>query len=256
MFLIEYSDIVLRFLKFQYIIVKQDKMKKILVITYALDDEVDILTLEHIKDECQEKWLNGLRPLKRFFQNHTNIKDREVVFVRTGVGKVASYQMLRMVFDLTKKYTGGDAEVTVLNIGTAASVLEDPGILVNPSRFIDRDLIKIGGGYIDKIEYQIGPDTAEGNRAYSCNSGDTFVTCEGDAWQMDDGFVAVCDMEAFQQALLCDLYNGFTVEFHCWKFITDKIGENSLGNWKEMLPEAREELTVIAMDFIEDFYRS
>lgn len=231
-------------------------MRKILVITYALDDEVDILTLEHIKDQCQEKWLNGLRPLKRFFQKHTNIKDREVVFVRTGVGKVNSYKMLKMVFDITMKYTGGNAEVTVLNIGTAASLFEEPGVVVNPSRFIDRDLVKIGGEYLDKSEYWVGPDTVEGNRVYSCNSGDTFVTNAEDAYQMRDGFTAVCDMEAFQQAALCSKFKGFPVEFHCWKFITDKIGENSLGNWKEMLPEACNTLTSIAMDFVEDLYKS
>ncbi len=233
--------------------------RKILIVTYALEDEVDSIVLQHYKDECEKAWLSGLRPINRYFQKRSNIKDREVVFVCTGVGKVNSYRMLKMVLDITKRYCDRNAEVTVLNLGTAASLNEEPGILVNPSRFIERDLVKIGSEYLSKSEYQIGPDSWEGEgRAYSCNSGDTFVTNPEDAHQMRDGFTAVCDMEAFLQAELCSNYKAFSkpIQFVCWKFITDKIGENSIGDWKSMLPEANTQLTAIAMDYINDTYIS
>lgn len=239
-------------------------MKKILIVTYALNDEVDILSLEGVKQEYQKKWLDSLNPVKRFMQKYTNVlmKDREVVFCRTGIGKVNSYGTLKRVLDITKSYVDRcsdleNTEITVLNIGTAASVNEEPGILVWPTRFIDRDLVKIGDKYMEKSEYWIGADASStGKKEYSCNSGDTFVTDPEEAYQMRDGFTAVCDMEAFQQARLCQTYFKKPIEFICVKFITDKIGDNSIDDWKDMLDEARDELTRIAQMYICDLYEN
>lgn len=233
-------------------------MKKILIITYALNDEVDILSLEKTKDECEKNWLDRLKPIRRFIQKHSLLKDREVVFCETGVGKVNSYSTLKIVLETTKRYIERysdleETEITVLNIGTAASVNEEPGIVVWPSRYIDRDLVKIGGKYLEKSEYWIGAET--GNKEYSCNSGDTFVTDPEGAYQMRDGFTAICDMEAFQQARLCMAYPKKPIDFICVKFITDKIGDNSMKDWEEMLEEARNELTNIASWYICDTYR-
>lgn len=235
-------------------------MNKILIITYALNDEVDILSLKGVKQEQQKKWLDSMKPIKRFIQKHSGIKDIEVVFCRTGVGKVNSYKSLKTVLDITKKYTEKytdleKTDITVLNIGTAASLLEDTGMVVFPSRYIDRDLVNVGDKYLEKSEYQIGQDTNNGkSKKYSCNSGDTFVTDPEGAHQMRDGFTAVCDMEAFQQARLCMAYPKKPINFICAKFITDKIGDNSVKDWEEMLGEARKELTDIARQYICNIY--
>jgi adenosylhomocysteine nucleosidase len=195
-----------------------------------------------------------MKPIKRFVQKHSRIKENEVVFCRTGVGKVNSYKHLKKILDITKDYVGDqEYEITVLNIGTAASVNEKPGTVVWPSRYIDRDLVRIGDKYLEKSEYWIGAET--GNKEYSCNSGDTFVTNPEEAYQIRDGFTAVCDMEAFQQARLCMAYPKKPINFVCAKFITDKIGDNSVKDWEDMLGEARKALTYIASRYICDTYR-
>lgn len=242
--------------------------KEVLIFTYALDDELDKAAIEEVVNHQEKMNEINLGVIGNLFKkiSMSKMKDREVVLCKTGVGKVNSTALLRDILDITMEYGKKYADrlkITVVNLGTAASALEEPGIIVNCNRFIDRDIVRISGNkYINECDWLAGDTrdfSSEGNHKsrYSCNTGDRFVTDIEDAHQMRDGWIAVCDMEAFPQKRLCNYYSnkyGVEINFICNKFITDKIGENSISNWDEMLPEAKDELTKLAMDYVRDFY--
>ena len=250
--------------------------KKILIVTYALPEELDVDALKEVQRDQENFLVSKMNWFQKWMRRHSQMKDIEVVFVKTGVGKLNSYTTLRKVLKITRDMAPADAEITVLNLGTAASANEDIGIIVNPKRFLDRSLVHLkDSGYLIEDDYVVPeefldledctepvpePDYEEflpetGERRYSCNSGDTFATTVEDAYQLRDGWTAVCDMEAFAQAKLCSTYPG-KIKFICWKYITDKIGENSLSVWEETLQEANVELTRIGMDYIREIYNS
>lgn len=252
--------------------------KQILVITYAVPEELEVGKVLEVVNEQKRNWIeNRIDWFKRLkVKMNRRYYDKEVVLVETGIGKVNSYKELKMIVDLAADYLGRDTEITVLNLGTAASMNEGIGSVVECNRFIDRDLIRIGYG--DNGDYTIytvdgtprflsemddRPDNDLGGKfsfGYSCNSGDTFVTNPEEAHQMRDGWTAVCDMEGFSQAKLISesLYKfSEPIKFHCIKYITDKIGEdNTVEGWKEELPAACISLTKTAMEYIRDFYNS
>lgn len=235
--------------------------KEVLIITYAIEDELDISSIKEVIDyqERENKKTSRCRILDLFTPK---MKDKEVVFCKTGVGKTNSIALLREILDTTFKYGGKDTKVTVLNLGTAASVLEEVGMVVECKRFIDRDLIRLSGSkYVNECDYISGSkeEYNDGAKRYSCNTGDQFATDPDEAHQMRDGWIAVCDMEAFPQKRYCDYYSkktGMGIRFVCHKFISDKIGDNSVAGWEEVLDEARLELTVLAMDYVREFYKS
>lgn len=245
--------------------------KRLLIITYAVQEELDATDVLMTANQCKKKWfdrrLGCLDRLKvRLDRRHY---DKDVVLVETGIGKVNAYSELESILEGAYWYAGTKTRVSVLNVGTAASMNANIGDVVTCSRFIDRDLAKIGYGSIDDYTLYLDSrnavvpssriaQTNEYPCRFSCNSGDTFVTNPEDAHQMRDGWTAVCDMEGFAQARAVEesghLFNN-PVEFRCIKYITDKIGEdNSLESWEEELPAARMCLTGVVKKAVEDFY--
>jgi Nucleoside phosphorylase len=66
-----------------------------------------------------------------------------------------------------------------------------------------------------------------------CSTGDQFVT-------EPQGDEDVFDMEAFAYSRVCRLLN---IPFVAVKYVTDRIGENSVKVWSDKLHDARQELT-------------
>ena len=71
-----------------------------------------------------------------------------------------------------------------------------------------------------------------------CSSGDNFVTekvTQGD----------VVDMEAFAIAKVCKLNS---VDFLCYKYVTDSADENASKDWKQLVAEGEKEYFKIIKD--------
>ena len=225
-------------------------MNKILVITYAVDEELDRSSIEK-KNVEQYNFFNDSKTL--FHRIIDNIKTggdhREVVLLKTRIGKTNTSSALSSALALCK-HIYKNPEITVLNVGTAASVDIGVGSVVECLRFEDRDLLKLDYG--DKRDHIIDFTTANtpDYDMVRCLSGDSFVTSDADIDKNDD-FMSVCDMEAFSQARVCQI---FGVKFICYKYVTDHIGTNSVHDWEKELPSARKVLTDICLDSIEEFY--
>ena len=159
-----------------------------------------------------------------------SIKDAEMTFLRTGMGKVLS------AFNLTKALCENKYDL-VLNVGTAGTLNHNVGDVFVCHRFIDRDMEKIELPKVcSDISFpnNVGIDFIDNyDKVGVCNTGDSFVTVaahfNGD----------VVDMEAFAQAQVCKEMN---VNFVSVKYITDIIGQNSGEIWLDKLRDARETL--------------
>lgn len=160
----------------------------------------------------------------------------QVISVQTGVGKTKS------TYNLTKKIMEERPDF-VLNVGTAGTVSHCIGDIFVATHFVDRDYEAINRpGIIYEIE---GKPLMGGNSqlldwisAYPklgvCNTGDTFVT------QIDSLTGDFVDMEGFSQAFVCQ---EMGIPFLSVKYITDRIGENSVEAWENKLADAREALS-------------
>lgn len=156
----------------------------------------------------------------------------ETMPLRTGVGKVASAALL------TRAIMKHSPDL-VVNVGTAGTVAHEVGTIVVCDRFVDRDLQLAS---LPGIEWMI--DYGSAVRTFLspdcrlpigvCNTGDSFVTrVPADA---DD----VYDMEAYAQAYVCRMTG---VPFFAIKYVTDRIGQNSVKHWEDKLADAREALS-------------
>ena len=126
----------------------------------------------------------------------------QVRYCETGIGKVnAALAVCEAVRDAQLDL--------VLNVGTAGSVTHAVGSIVACGRFIDRDMMQLK-------EFGV-PYT-----------GDTFVT---QVIEQAD----VVDMENFAVAEVC---RRAGIPLVSVKYITDRIGENSVQHWEEKLHEA------------------
>jgi len=156
----------------------------------------------------------------------TNLdQQKHFVFCKTGVGKVsAALQVSAAIV----KYQPN----LVLNIGTAGSVRHDVGTIHLCNEFIDRDMEKaaaFGVPYHEIFEKQQSALPDSWKFTAICNTGDTFLT-------EADGHGDVFDMEAFAIARACRFHG---IPFAAIKYVTDKIGENSIQHWEEKLSDAK-----------------
>ncbi len=160
------------------------------------------------------------------------IEGYQVISVHTGVGKIKS------TFHLTKKIIEEKPDY-VLNVGTAGTVSHRIGDIFVATHFVDRDYEAINRpGIIYEIEGKPlmgdNPGLLHWVSKYPklgvCNTGDTFVT---QITSLTGDFV---DMEGFSQAFVCKELN---VPFLSVKYITDRIGENSVEAWENKLADAR-----------------
>ena len=164
------------------------------------------------------------------------IEGYQVISVHTGVGKIKS------TFHLTKKIIEEKPDY-VLNVGTAGTVSHRIGDIFVATHFVDRDYEAINRpGIIYEIEGKPlmgdNPGLLHWVSKYPklgvCNTGDTFVT---QITSLTGDFV---DMEGFSQAFVCKELN---VPFLSVKYITDRIGENSVEAWENKLADARRSLS-------------
>lgn len=160
-----------------------------------------------------------------------SIKNAEITFVCTGIGKTKS------AMKLTEAICNNRPDL-VLNMGTAGSIHHKVGDIFICNNFIDRDFqrVKLPG-----IVFEIGFDAdledeficnfiSQQKKVGTCNTGDSFVT-EIESLDGD-----VVDMEAFAQAVVCKEFNLPLISV---KYITDIIGQNSVQHWEDKLADAR-----------------
>jgi adenosylhomocysteine nucleosidase len=149
-----------------------------------------------------------------------------VSFCQTGVGKVNA---ALAVYDAVLQHQPD----VIMNVGTAGSLLHEVDSIVVSSRFVDRDMEKCKDFGVD-FEHDFNDEIAriplfsDWNTHHCCNTGDSFVT---HAIDNADAF----DMENFAVAALC---KRKSIPFLSVKYITDKLGENSVKHWEDKLEDA------------------
>jgi len=158
-----------------------------------------------------------------------------VIYCETGIGKVNA---VLAVYDLVERYKPD----LILNIGTAGSIKHEIGSVLVCGRFKDRDLEKckeLSVEYNHDFTKELAkiPLISSWDFQYLCNTGDSFITEK----IIDDA--DVYDMENFAVATLCKQKNIPLVSV---KYVTDKIGENSIQDWESKLSYAK----VILEDFL------
>lgn len=166
-----------------------------------------------------------------------NIPHCEVKYVRTGIGKVKS--TMRLMDALAHEQPD-----IVINMGTAGTVLHKVGDVFVCRKFIDRDLEKVS---CLNLQFEVDSSALLQQRGYCskwlpqgvCNTGDSFLTETGQS--TGDVF----DMEAFAQAQVCEVKG---IPFISVKYVTDKIGENSIQHWEDKLADARQALILFFQD--------
>ena len=151
-------------------------------------------------------------------------------YCRTGVGKVSAAIAVEASIE---KY---QPEI-VINIGTAGSVEYQVGSIHLCKKFIDRDMEKLQvygvpfkEDFTDDLRFL--PFFKDWNFDSVCNTGDSFLTST-------DGNGDIFDMESFAVAKVCRKHK---VPFIGVKYVTDKIGENSVKHWEDKLSEAQSAL--------------
>lgn len=152
----------------------------------------------------------------------------------TGMGKVAA------ALSLTQRMLTDPVPDLVLNVGTAGTLQHAVGDILVCDHFFDCDLQ--GGGALGLIyEHSTAgqypwPFVSQKNgkpcaETFAVNTGDSFVTTVETPLPGD-----TIDMEAFAAAMVCQ---HFGVPFLAVKYITDVVGQNSVGEWRDRLAQAR-----------------
>lgn len=164
-----------------------------------------------------------------------------VHYCQTEVGKVNA--AVNVFAALTEMNNNGGLPQLVLNIGTAGSVSHAVGSILACADFYDRDMARLKEfGIIHQHDFSAAVKNLTHEQAWlaqldirhTCNTGDSFVTEPID-------HADVVDMENFATAVVCARLN---IPLLSIKYITDKIGENSIAHWQEQLDQARTELQV------------
>ncbi|MGB0720068.1 MAG: nucleosidase [Bdellovibrionales bacterium] len=161
--------------------------------------------------------------------------------LHSGIGKVNA------AYALTKRIAQKRPDI-VINMGTAGSRKHAGGAIVNPTRFVQRDMDVTALGFPkfqtpfsnDPIEIHHGMRVA----AYPdgvCGTGDNFdASYEAAAFD-------VVDMEAYALALICKREE---IPFLCLKYISDGADDDAHADWNAALLKTAKALK-IALDGIE-----
>lgn len=153
--------------------------------------------------------------------------------LHTGIGKVnASY-------GLAKRIVQERPEV-VVNMGTAGSRLHAGGSIINPTRFVQRDMDVTPLGF-EKFQTPFSNDPIEiehGIRVDNliggvCGTGDNFDASEA------AGAFDVVDMEAYALALICKRED---IPFLCLKYVSDGADDEAHNDWNAALHHAAKKL--------------
>lgn len=156
--------------------------------------------------------------------------ENDLHLITTGLGKSRSmYALTKALHD--HSFNG------VINIGTAGSARWDIGDIIVSYSFVDRDLAACSlATSICRQKFDRWLDIPSIINKIECL--DNFVVSTGDSFVTSSLNIEedAVDMEAFAQAMVCHEEN---VPFLSVKYITDKIGNNSIKSWSERLCEAR-----------------
>lgn len=134
----------------------------------------------------------------------------------TGVGKVnAALTAARLI----EKH----APKRIWNFGTAGGITVEGG-LHRCTRFVQRDMLVTALGFRPgETPFEESITLHLGDHGLTCSSGDSFVTDPALHLPAD-----VVDMEAYALAKACA---HARVEFHCYKFISDRADGSSSSDW-------------------------
>lgn len=160
----------------------------------------------------------------------------KIEYLITGIGKTNT------AYYLTKKLIETNPDF-VLNVGTAGTLSHNVGDIFVATNFIDRDyatiklpgiIYEIDGNLLIEKQINLKNWLQTYNKKGTCSTGDTFVM------EASDFTADFVDMEAYSQAFIC---KQLGIPFLSVKYITDKIGENSIKHWEDKLDDARKTLT-------------
>ncbi len=150
----------------------------------------------------------------------------QVRYCETGIGKVnAALSVYAAVREQRPDW--------ILNIGTAGSATHAVGSILACGRFLDRDMAQVKEFGVP-YWYDFSAELAQIalcrslDYAHVCNTGDSFVT---EVIAQAD----VVDMENFAVAAVCAREG---IPLLSVKYITDRIGENSVQDWADQLHQA------------------
>jgi adenosylhomocysteine nucleosidase len=134
----------------------------------------------------------------------------------TGVGKVnAALNAARLIEKHRPR--------RIWNFGTAGGITVEDG-LHRCTRFLQRDMLVTALGFSPgQTPYEDAIALELGKGGLTCSSGDSFVTDSSLHLPAD-----IVDMEAYALAKACHLAG---VEFHCYKFISDRADGASSSDW-------------------------
>ena len=150
----------------------------------------------------------------------------QVRYCETGIGKVnAALAVYAAVREQRPDF--------VLNVGTAGSATQAVGSILACGRFLDRDMEKVKEFGVP-YWYDFSADLARidlcrwVDYSHVCNTGYSFVT---EVIAQAD----MVDIENFAVAAVCQREG---IPLLSVKYITDRIGENSVQDWEDKLHEA------------------
>ena len=190
---------------------------------------------------------------KTFYE--TTIKGKNVVIVRSGVGKVNSALTCQMLID---KYNVS----TVINVGVSGSVDNslDIGDIVVADKLVQHDFDVTGFGrklgeiegigiYIETNPKLIDLFKDKDVRIGCIASGDKFVTKLSDKNFIRETFNALCvEMEGASIAQVCLLNN---IDFIVIRSISDKLDGSSKIEFPKFLVSAAQKASKLLYDVIE-----
>jgi len=149
--------------------------------------------------------------------------------LHTGIGKVnATYALMHRIRE--------NRPHSIINLGTAGSRKHKGGTILNPTRFVQRDMDVTALGFAPfQTPFSNDPVILEYGQSLprftggTCGSGDNFASCE--ASEVFD----VVDMEAYALALLCQREN---IPFLCLKYVSDGADGEAHQDWHAALHHA------------------
>ena len=161
--------------------------------------------------------------------------------LHTGIGKINAAHAL------TKSITQSRPDI-IINLGTAGSPTFKTGTIVNPTKFIQRDMNVTALGFdLYQTPFSTDPITIEYGKRLShlptgtCGSGDSF-----DITGTQNPFTII-DMEAYAIALICQREN---IPFLCLKYISDGADETANTDWDKTLDQAATTLRKVLDEYL------
>lgn len=160
----------------------------------------------------------------------------------TGIGKINATIKL---MELLKKASCR----RVVNLGTAGSHWFPMGTLIECQAFVQRDMdltmvgFPLGVTPGEKGSGKIMAQTFSDYQKGVCGSGDSL---EQGIPRLDCDLM---DMEAYALAKVCKIKN---IDFHCFKFITDRSDHHTKVDWQSLLKVSAETLLKVYKEIVSE----